>query len=300
MKKVLAILAAAALLLTFAACSVKPADPTPAADPTPTADTTPPVGLPNPVTEYGSLAEINDLLGLKLAHPPVMGVTDERFSVINGETQIAEYDFKVAGVEYCFRGSPSFDGDISGYYTADGLAFSGQPTDEIEFVEDGEAKLARWATIDGQYVLLAKNASDAFADVAEELKGLTFPWMTENELAAYYKSLEGEYQDEYSQRAHMKGEALGSDGVRFTVHWAGSAFENYEWVMTCRLYEDGLLSYDDCVKTLYKTDTEGKTTSEVEGTDGSGYFVPTEDGKLLWTGAEDDYCRECIFFMPQG
>ncbi|MBR5115126.1 MAG: hypothetical protein IK101_07535 [Oscillospiraceae bacterium] len=291
MKRIAFILIAIALAVALCACTVTPAAPTSEPDPT--------VGMPNPITEYGSLEEINDIVGMKLAHPPVMGVTDERFSIIDaGETKIAEYVFKVAGVEYDFRGSPSFDGDISGYYTADGLAFSGQPTDEIEFVEDGEARLARWATIDGQYVLAAKNANDAFADVAEELKGLTSPWMTEAELAAYYESLAGDYQDEYSQRAHMSGEALGSDGVRFTVHWAGSAFENYEWVMTCRLYEDGLLSYDDCVRTYNKTDSEGKTTSEVESTDGSGFFTPTEDGKLLWDGAEDDYCRECIFFKP--
>ena len=291
MKRIAFILIAIALAVALCACTVTPAAPTSEPDPA--------VGMPNPITEYGSLEEINDIVGMKLAHPPVMGVTDERFSIIDaGETKIAEYVFKVAGVEYDFRGSPSFDGDISGYYTADGLAFSGQPTDEIEFVEDGEARLARWATIDGQYVLAAKNANDAFADVAEELKGLTSPWMTEAELAAYYESLAGDYQDEYSQRAHMSGEALGSDGVRFTVHWAGSAFENYEWVMTCRLYEDGLLSYDDCVRTYNKTDSEGKTTSEVESTDGSGFFTPTEDGKLLWDGAEDDYCRECIFFKP--
>lgn len=291
MKRIAFILIAIALAVALCACTVTPAAPTSEPDPT--------AGMPNPIAEYGSLEEINDIVGMKLAHPPVMGVTDERFSIIDaGETKIAEYVFKVAGVEYDFRGSPSFDGDISGYYTADGLAFSGQPTDEIEFVEDGEARLARWATIDGQYVLAAKNANDAFADVAEELKGLTSPWMTEAELAAYYESLAGDYQDEYSQRAHMSGEALGSDGVRFTVHWAGSAFENYEWVMTCRLYEDGLLSYDDCVRTYNKTDSEGKTTSEVESTDGSGFFTPTEDGKLLWDGAEDDYCRECIFFKP--
>ena len=293
MKKLIALLAAAAVLLTFAACTISPVEPaSPSLEPEPT------VGMPNPITEYGSLSEINELVGVNLVHPPVMGVTDERFSVINGEYKIAQYDFTVAGVDYCFRASPVYDEDISGYYTADGLAFSGQPTDEIEFVEDGEARLARWATIDGQYVLSAMNASDAFEDVAEELKGLTSPWMTEDELAAYYESLAGDYQDEYSQRAHMAGEALGSDGVRFTVHWAGSAFENYEWVMTCRLYEDGLLSYDDCVQTLYKTDTQGKTSSEVQSTGGSGFFTPTEDGKLLWDGAEDDYCRECIFFKP--
>ncbi|MBR5708139.1 MAG: hypothetical protein IKX41_02020 [Oscillospiraceae bacterium] len=299
MKKFISILAAAVLLLTFAACTISPVAPaSPSAEPEPT------VGIPNPITEYGSLAEINELVGVNLVHPPVMGVTDERFSVINGEYKLAQYDFTVAGVDYCFRASPFLDDDISGYYVDGGLVFSGRPTEELEFVtfktgEDYDApKLARWEAGDVQYVLSSRNASDAFEDVAEELAGLTRPWMTEGELAAYYESLEGEYQDEYSQRAHMKGEAKGSGGVVFTVRWAGSAFEDYEWVMTCRLCEDGLLSYDDCVQTLYKTDTQGKTSSEVLGTGGSGFFTPTEDGKLLWDGAEDDYCRECIFFKP--
>ncbi len=303
MKKIIAILAAAALLLTFAACSAKPADPAPAdptpADPAPTADTTQPVGMPNPVTVYGSLAEINEIVGMKLTHPPVMGVTDEEFKTIDfGDWKIAEYDYKVAGVEYHLRGCPSFDDDISGYYINGEPAFSGMPTDEIAYAEDGDVRLARWATMDGQYVLSAVGANDAFPDIAEELKGLTIPGMSESDLAAYYAALEGEYYDEFSQRAHMKAEALGADGVRLTVHWAGSAFENYEWVMTGRLYEDGLLSYSDCVKTLYKTDEDGNTSSEVESEGGEGFFTPTEDGKLLWDGAEDDYCRECIFFIP--
>ena len=114
MKRIAFILIAIALAVALCACTVTPAAPTSEPDPA--------VGMPNPITEYGSLEEINDIVGMKLAHPPVMGVTDERFSIIDaGETKIAEYVFKVAGVEYDFRGSPSFDGDISGYYTADQL-----------------------------------------------------------------------------------------------------------------------------------------------------------------------------------
>ena len=49
---------------------------------------------------------------------------------------------------------------------------------------------------------------------------------------------------------------------------------------------------------IVETDESGNTTSEVESEGGEGFFTPTEDGKLLWNGAEDDYCRECIFFIP--
>lgn len=310
-KTMLALLLAAMMLFALAACSADGAAQThsdtatgaDAADAdasaaSPANDGDGSVGMPNPITEYLSLDEINGVVGMKLVRPPVMGVSDESFRIINGDPTIAEYDFTVAGVEYCFRACPSFDEDISGYYINGEPAFGGRAGGEIEFASDGNARLARWATIDGQYVLSAKEASAAFDDIAAELMSLSLPGMSEDELAAFYEGLAGEYWDEYSKRAYMNAEALGSDGLKIVVHWSSSAFEYSEWVMTAKLYEDGLLSYYDCTYKIYVYGDDGSASTEVVSENGSGFFSVTDDGKLLWNGAEDDYCRECVFSKP--
>ena len=307
MKKTITAMIALLLVVSLCACAQTPAAPDvtgtpevvePTGEPapeTPDEPDAPLIGLPNPMTEYGSLGELNELLGVKLAHPAVMGVNDESFYLINGGTQIAQYNFTLNGVDYTFRASPVYDTDISGYYIDGGTAFSGTPTDELEFAEYDGTKLARWATIDGQYVLAGENAPENFADVAAEMAKLTRPGMSDEELAAYYASLEGAYSDSTSKRAVLHVEANGSDGIIMTAHWSSSAFENTEWKMTARLDADGLLSYSDLTETHICTGpSEGEDTTELIREGGVGHFVESE-GKLLWLGADDEACRDCVF-----
>ncbi len=119
--------------------------------------------------------------------------------------------------------------------------------------------------------------------------------------------LAGEYQDEVSQRATATVIAdTESQVLNITVMWGSSAWETTMWTMNATK-EDNKLVYSDCKRTemIYSDDTdeEGTGEDEVGGgaeetvvyENGSGSFEISDDGKLLWTGASDPECTECVF-----
>ncbi|MBQ3668393.1 MAG: hypothetical protein II920_04105 [Clostridia bacterium] len=256
-------------------------------------------GLANPVKEYATLEEINDIVGGRLCHPAVMGVTDERFSVINAEVPIAQYQYSLNGLEYCFRCAATADFDISGVWI-DGKEAFGEYGGEIDYAWGEGMKLARWFEISGQYVLMLEDAEnvmseETFIAISEEMRSLTSDAMSESEKAAFYAELEGEYQDNYSLRASASVSANGSEGALMEIWWGNSAFETCCWTMTLRLGEDGLLYYDDCICSVVAVEEgaeEGTVTVLYEN--GAGYFSFL-DGILYWTGAEDEYHSQCEF-----
>ena len=257
-------------------------------------------GLVNPRQEYGSLEEINTVAGVALAHPAVMGVSDEYFVIIDdGEGCIAEYDYTLAGCAWCFRASAFYDRDISGVYINGELPF-GEVKEGIEYAEGEGYKLARFATIDGQYVLMVQDNgqmdAETFRLAAEEQYELVNPAWTAGKLEAYYASLAGSWSDEMSQRATMEITACGSECLQITVHWSSSATECDIWEMTAKVSEDGLIYYSNCVHSrLVFTDADD--TATVLSADGEGYFSHTPEGKLAWNGATDADCTECVFVM---
>ena len=256
------------------------------------------VGMPNPYTEYETLEEINEIALMNLTHPAVMGVTDEKFYIIeSGEYIIAEYDFTLNGYEYCFRACGLFD-DISGVYIDGDTAFANAEGEGIQYAEGEGMKLARWLTIDGQYVLIVNDngemAQDTFESICEELKDIVDPALSEAELEIYYSFFEGSYYDEVSERAVMEVVANGSESLTMIVYWADSAFETYVWTMTGKLYEDGLIGYDDLEAAIITTAEDGTETVEPIEAIAEGWFVPTENG-LAWEGAADEQLSTCRF-----
>lgn len=122
-----------------------------------------------------------------------------------------------------------------------------------------------------------------------------------------YVALAGEYQDEVSQRATATVVAnTESKSVNITVMWSNSATEASMWTMNAEK-EGNQLIYSDCVYTelIYsdETDEEGTGAEETGGgaeetvvyEGGSGSFEITDEGKLLWNGAADQQCQECVF-----
>lgn len=293
MKKLLALALAAMMIVSLCACGEKATQEPETKEPETGA-------VVNPMVEHASLDEINELVGSKLVHPAVMGVSDEKFFTIDcGDFRIAEYHFTVGGTEYTFRCAPVTQ-DISGYYVGDSTAFDDGAHDGIEYAETDSAKLARWFTMDGQYVFAAKDMTDAdtFALIAEELCAMTQPGMSDAEYEARYAELAGQYYDAYSQRATMSVEADGANGVKLLVSWSSSASETTEWTMTARITEDGLLTYKDCVCSNIVTAEDGTQTVAIVSTDGEGWF--TFDGdKLCWTGTTDESCVDCVFEKAQ-
>lgn len=310
MKKLFSLILVAAMLLTLAACTKReeqpaqePAEPEVTVEPEqePSAEPAPAIaGMANPMTEYGSLDEINSFCGTALCHPPVMGVIDEQFFTISGgEHPVAQYTFDLNGLKYTFRACATVSEDISGVYGTDGTVFDHDFPGETEFAASGTMKLARWMNINGQYVLILddpENVMDqeTFEMVVDELSHLTAGLPTESENAAYFAGLEGFYVDTTSKRATAEISGSSADGAVITVHWGSSAFECTEWTMTLSRSEDGLLIYKDCVCNNIETATDGTQTITEVYADGSGFFGENS-GILYWNGAADENCVDCVF-----
>ena len=179
MKKILSVILVLSMILAAAACGKKNSG----ADEPAFGDDSSDVisGVPNPMTEYTSLDEINEKYGVHLHGPAAMGVNDESFFGIEGSTYgLAEYNFAIGGYEYCFRGTQDTFEDISGLNTGNGTAFAseiqGQPQPDA-FYADDDYKSARWYIGTKQYVLTVKDGGEMdqadFETIVEELKGLT-------------------------------------------------------------------------------------------------------------------------------
>ena len=274
MKKMMAGLLCLLLLCTLSACGKKE------------------TGLANPMTEYASLEELNAAAGTNLKQPQVMGVSEEGFFTIDGgDYVVAQYNFTVAGVAYTLRCAPTSH-DISGYYINGEPAYEEGFADGIEYVDAEDAKLARWATLEGQFVLAGVGAGENFTDIAEEIAGLHSVSTTGG---VDFASLPGEYQDATSQRAVMTVTDNGDDTVHILVHWSSSADEYNQWEMNGKLGEDGLLYYSDCTESVITTAEDGTETVNDITVNGIGFFSPAEDGTLYWNGADDESCIDCAF-----
>lgn len=133
------------------------------------------------------------------------------------------------------------------------------------------------------------------AEAAQGIYGLALLSTNDDPTSFDYKDLAGDYQDSYSGRASLTAtEADG--GLQIVVDWSDSAFSFVRWTMTASYNEEGLLVYEDGKKEAISTDENGNVTTETLYENQAGYFSPL-DGVLLWDGAYDESCRECVFEM---
>ena len=287
MKKIITLLLTIAMIFALCACG-KAEEPAHVEEQS-SGENTSMVGMASPMVEYESLKALNEHYGFKLAHPGVMGVSDESFNAIVSESlELAQYKFTVAGTEYCYRAAATTD-DISGIHVEGGTLFSdaeGEATAE----KDGFYG-SRWFTLDGQYCLTAAAENlefDTFLACADELKALT---ETSNSQNPAYTELVGQYQDSWSQRATAEVSAEG-EGVYVMVSWANSATECEEWTLPCKFGEDGLLYYTNGVHEKVNYDDNSKETIAA---DLEGFFGVDENMNLCWNGASEEGCTECVF-----
>ena len=138
-----------------------------------------------------------------------------------------------------------------------------------------------------------KNTEKETASVVETAVPTQEAVIAEEAVKTDYSEFEGTYDDEYSQRATMEATAE-EDHLHIVVSWSESAFAYYRWEMNATL-EGNRLVYSDCINEYFASDDspEGPEHNMLY-TDGNGYFE-VDSGKLKWTGAEDQDCRECVF-----
>lgn len=273
MKKLLTILVTLLMLFALCACNNK--------------EEAENIGMANPMVEYSSLEEINEQVGVHLIKPGVMGVTNEKYFVIDGK--IAEYDFEVNGGKYCLRASSVLEDDISGVYLGEKTMFEDVDT-KTTFYSDDTYNGFRCLLDNGhQYTLVTSDGSvetDIFNEVANEMYDLICGEESDPEI----KALIGNYQDSTSQRATATVEAMGYNCLLMDIIWSSSANESDEWMMMLT-YDDGKLTYsDDEISHSHYQNEEVVILH-----DAIGGYLEVQDGKLLWTGANQDNLKDCVF-----
>ena len=123
-KKFIALLLALAMVFCFAACGNNGAD-----------DSDVDAGMPNPMVAIDSLEALNEAFGCAMITPTVAEITDEEFYSIDGDPQLAQYNFKANGYECTLRFAVAgMDTDISGYYKEDGTTvFQNSDSDVLSY-----------------------------------------------------------------------------------------------------------------------------------------------------------------------
>ncbi len=210
MKKIIALLLAALMIVSMAACSTKPNETTAAPDadqsaaPADNADAAPeqssgglitidedPVEQTTPDaaeadeeampedenhTTCSSVEEINQRTGGRIARPTNVELPFEQFEVvIDGENTIGQYVFEAGGVPCGIRFCDDFNACISEMQNEDGtMLFDGSHEDEV--VAENGCIAAHWETVDGQYILVAASEDeDFFNSLYEEFKAASIP-----------------------------------------------------------------------------------------------------------------------------
>ncbi len=137
------------------------------------------VQLPNPMIAMASLEEVNEEAQVNLCLPPVMGVTDQSYTLLKGVPAIGELRYVLGGYSYTFRACRGTENDISGVWLEQGTAFPDHAGEGIAFARTEEVKLARWFHAPVQYVLMVEDKGEldenAFAVIAQEMADRTDP-----------------------------------------------------------------------------------------------------------------------------
>lgn len=173
----------------------------------------------------------------------------------------------VAGVNYCLlcRVTVVYPGAVPGY-----------------------ALVYVWQQPDGSAEILGVVPFD----IADELTALR---AAEDEPAL----TEGIYDDIVSERAYAMVNTPEEGIYAIEIHWSDSADTEYVWTMSAR-QEEGLLLYNDCVKTKVVTGENGEQTEYTANLIPDGYFTLLGEDSFDWSGAAEENCKTCVFVLfPQ-
>ena len=248
------------------------------------------VAMPNPVVEYGSLEEINAIVGVELMHPGVMGVTNERFSVIGGT--VAQYACEINGREWTFRAAYVTDADISGMY----YEYNEFTPGEDFTLYTNAFYLERFFDGDRQYTIVAEEPVSADGDVYLDEETFMDICMEFESIQKQHMDdpLVGDYQNPADERMILYVERQG-DRYALSVNLNVSDREFKCWTMTDAEKDGDRITYKGEEIGEYTYDEEGnETSSNVTAANNIGYFE-IRDGRLYWTGAAEEECRTAVF-----
>lgn len=182
-----------------------------------------------------------------------------------------------------------------------------QPKGWENFVKD-YTKLESVET--DEYTVTIDPDEDVIFDILDEMDGLyryvlvQFGEPQDNGGNEYDDDLEigdsvlnGNWQDEISQRAGLDVVMYTNGSYDMTVFWGNSAFETAVWEIHGYFQDGAVLPYDNGHYTIRTYDENGNETITQEATT-QGSFTLEQDGKLRWNDSQvekNGYTEGCLF-----
>lgn len=249
--------------------------------------------------ECPSLQELSEKINCAMITPDNVMPEDEKYVLIDGEPQIAEYSFTVDGMECSLRcAAVGTDVDISGIKDGGKSAFAEADEDNY-YKETDEYKAQRWLTVDGQYVFAVMDNNkwewDRFAEIQTQFHDMKpINWTSEVPFEDY-KSIEGNYltKDQNVCAISVVGDHAGIYAV--VSQEDGS---NLYWEMEGVLKGDKLEYGEGKISKIVFNEEAGETETTDVGTEPAGYLEIKGD-KLVFSGADSKLLRAAEFVKSE-
>ena len=285
MKKITALFLAALMILCLAACN---ADPTPTSEPNEAPAQESLTGLPNPITGVDSMEALIKQANCALIRPEGAKIENEVFCIIEGNPQIAEYDFTADGKACKLRfANVGINTDICGVYL-DGNTLFADSDAETHYSQTDDVIAQRWFTVDGQYVFIVNTADgwewEDFDAICSQFMDMEPKTWNSDVPFADYMALKGIYSAE-------DGMSTASVSVRFDhaliVVFSYPDGENMlYWEMDAVLQDGNKLVYEkESISRQVKDESSGTSDLVPEEDGGAGFIEILPDASLSFAGA---------------
>ncbi len=254
--------------------------------------------IKNGVVEYNSLEEINEITGMHIVVPAVMGIEDVKYCVI--ENKIAMCTFVINGYSYFIKATYDVDCDASGIYIEGTPAFDIEEVKQNEkcFAQDELYKLFSFMINNGQYIFAVNDngelSYDEFESEYYEIRDMIIKESTNEQ----FRNIEGMYVDSTSQRATAEVILTDANKCEIYISWSNSANENDTWTIVGNIEDDGKIKYDTDYHVKRSFDEDGNQLSETL-TDTSNGYILYKDNKLIWSGSNNPQTSTCVFEKAQ-
>lgn len=279
MKKGFALFLAFSMMLCCAACGSNSASPT----------------ASDSDSEINSLTALSDAANCALIKPKDVKISNESFALLEGDPQIAEYQFTSDGKACQLRfANVGIDTDICGVEGSNGTLFADSKA-EAHYIENDTMKVYRWFTVDGQYVFQVTDNSEwdwaQFDAICSQFTKMEPKNWSSDVPFADYQALEGSYHDRKSNIASI---TIHQDHVLVCVYLNPDDSSILGWEMEAVLDGDRLV-YDKerIAKTVY--DESAGQTVETPLEDGGAGYIQLKDGKLFFSGAYSEALKDLVF-----
>ncbi len=250
-------------------------------------------------TECASLQELSEKINCAMITPENVLPEDEKFTLIEGEPQIAEYSFTLDGVECSLRcAAVGTDVDICGIKDGGESAFAEADGDNY-YNETDAFKAQRWVTVDGQYVFAAMDNSewewDDFAQIQTQFYDMKpMNWTSEVPFEDY-KAIEGNYVTEDQNVCSIS--VVGDHAGVYAVVGQEDGSSLY-WEMEGVLNGDRLEYGEGRISKIVFNAEAGNTETTDEGTEPAGYLEIRGD-RLVFSGADSELLKSAEYIKAE-